>query len=65
MYLRTIPLPTIPIPSPTPMKTTKRGVQWKPKKQTTKDENVALYNAQVFNYLNRRRSILNTQGGIQ
>ena len=47
------------------MKTTKRGVTWKPRKTTTKDENVALYNASVFNYLNRRRSILNTQGGIR
>ena len=47
------------------MKTTKRGVVWMPRKMTTKDENVALYNARVFNYLNRNRSILNTQGGIQ
>lgn len=47
------------------MKVTKRGVEWKSRKMTTKDENVALYNARVFNYLNRRRSILNTQGGIQ
>lgn len=47
------------------MKATKRGVTWKPMKTTTKDENVALYNARVFNYLNRNRSILNTQGGIQ
>ena len=65
MKLRTIPLPTTPIPSPTPMKTTKRGVVWMPRKTTTKDENVALYNARVFNYLNRNRSILNTQGGIR
>lgn len=65
MYLRTIPLPTTPIPKPTLMKTTARGVEWKPKKPTTKSENVALYNASVFNYLNRRRSILTTQGGIQ
>ena len=47
------------------MKTTKRGVVWMPRKTTTKNENVALYNARVFNYLNRNLSILNTQGGIQ
>lgn len=47
------------------MKTTKRGVVWKPRKMTTKSENVALYNARVYNYLNRNRSILITQGGIQ
>ena len=47
------------------MKVTKKGVTWKPRKMTTKNENVALYNARVFNYLNRNRSILNTQGGIR
>lgn len=47
------------------MKTTQRGVVWMSRKTTTKGENVALYNARVFNYLNRNRSILNTQGGIQ
>ena len=47
------------------MKTAKRGVVWKSRKMTTKNENVALYNARVFNYLNRNRSILNTQGDIR
>ena len=47
------------------MKTTERGVVWMPTKTTTKDENVALINARFFNYLNRNRSILNTQGGIR
>lgn len=36
---------------------------WKPKTPTMKTENVALYHAQIFNQLNRNRSILFTQGG--
>ena len=58
--LRTIPLPTRAVPNPTPVRTTRAGLGWRPKQKTTKQANIELFHAQQFNKVAGPLSILNT-----
>ena len=56
--LTAIPIPTIPIPNGTVVRTRTQGLTWKPKKTTTKDANVALFHAGQYNRVLAGKSIL-------
>ena len=56
--LTAIPLPTMPIPDGTVVRTRTKGLTWKPKKATTKDANVALFHARRYNMVLGGKSIL-------
>lgn len=62
-HLTRIPLPTTPIPLPTPVRTTEDGVGWKPEKATTLRANRILIHARRYNQVTRGLSILNQLGG--
>lgn len=59
--MTTIPKPTIAIPNPTALRTKPRGLVWFPKKDSTKDANVALINAKFYNKVAGPISIVHTQ----
>ena len=58
--LTTIPLPTVPLIQPTAVRTRSNGLGWQPRKDTTRDANVALINASRYNKVAGPLSILNT-----
>ena len=61
MRIKSIPLPTTLPPNPTPIRTRPSGVGWRPRKRTSKAENVALLHAKRYNLVTRDMSILFTR----
>ena len=56
--LEAIPLPTTPLPRPTPVRTKRNGLGWNPRTMTTKTENVALFHYGRYNRVLAGKSIL-------
>ena len=61
--LTRIPIPTVAAPAATPVRTTRTGLGYNPRKGT-EEENLRLIHARRYNKVTRGLSILN-QGGIE
>lgn len=61
MRIKSIPLPTNLPPNPTPIRTRRSGVGWRPNQKTSKPANLAMMHAKRYNAVTKNLSILFTR----